>query len=132
MQMRNATLVAACAVVALAGCAGTAQKEVSDQQRHVGKVVRVDIAHLPATYSESQREKLASIHAALGPAAPDLLGKQGHPVYRVQPAGGVELVVSSRDEFSVGECVEVRYPAATTGRRHFSLGEAEIAKASGC
>ena len=127
----NVTLVAACAVVVLAGCAG-AQKESAGQQRHVGKVVRVDIAHLPATYSEAQRERLASLYAALGPAAPDLLGKQGHPVYRVQPAGGVELVVSSREEFSVGECVEVRYPAAAAGRRHFSLGEAGIAKASGC
>jgi hypothetical protein len=127
MQMRNATLVAACAVVALAGCAG----KVSDQQRHVGKVAQVGAALAADAYG-AQREKMVSLYDALGPAAPELLGKKGtYPVYRVQSAGD-ELVVASRETFRVGDCVEIRYPVSAGSRRQFDLGEAGMTKASGC
>ena len=85
------------------------------------------------TSSDFQRGYMTSTFGLLGAATTEVLGTQrGHPVYRVKVNDELELAVASRDEFSVGECVEVWYPTAAGNRHYFGLGEAGIAKASGC
>jgi hypothetical protein len=130
----NRQLFAIVVSIVLCGCAGNPpSREAADQRRHVGVVVVVAEVPTVNTSSEFQRGYMTSMFGVLGAATTEVLGtRRGHPVYRVKVNDELELAVASRDEFSVGDCVEVWYPLAAGSRHYFGLGEAGIAKASGC
>ncbi len=101
------------------------------QTRHVGTVIRIGEVPTINTSSDAQRNVMSNYGLA-GALATEILGtKRGYPVYRVKVSEDLELGVASRDEFAVGDCVQVSYPAEE--KRHiFGLGEASITKISGC
>ena len=107
------------------------QAPTPPQAHHIGTVVRVGEVPTVNTASQGQRSAMG-MYGAAGAAAIEIFGtQQGYPVYRVKVDDDLELVVSSRAAFALGDCVQVSYPAEDK-RRYFGLGEAAIAKASGC
>jgi len=132
--MTRAAIRVAVASAVLAACASNPPpRDAVNQQRQLGTVVRVAAVPTVNTSSDFQRNYMSSMYGALGAAATEVLGTQrGWPVYRVKVNDDLELAVASRDEFSVGDCVEVWYPATEGNRHYFGLGEAGIVKASGC
>jgi hypothetical protein len=117
-----------------AGCAATPpSRSAPDAQLHTGKVVRV--AGIPTVnrFSDFERSYMAQMFGVVGLAAGDAFNaREGYPVYRVKVNEDLELAVASRDEFSEGDCVAVWYSNSFGNRHYFGLGEAGIAKSSGC
>ena len=125
--------VFALSLVLLAACASPAPREAADQRRYTGVVVRVAGVPTVNTASDFQRGYMGSMYGPLGMAMTEVLGtRRDHPVYRVKVSDELELAVASQDRFAEGDCVEVWYPTTAGNRHYFGLGEAGIAKASGC
>jgi hypothetical protein len=132
VKMNRASTVLTCAL--LTACAASAPpRDAADQQRRIGVVVLVAAVPTVNTASDFQRSHMSSTFGALGAVTTEILGTQrGNPVYRVKVTEDLELAVSSREQFSLGDCVAVWYPSSFGNRHYFGLGEAGIEKASGC
>jgi hypothetical protein len=130
----NRAIRVAVVLVVLAACGSNPPaREAADQRRQLGIIIRVAAVPTVNTSSDFQRSYMSSMYGAVGSVATEVLGTQrGYPVYRVKVSDDLELAVASKDEFSMGDCVEVWYPAAYGTRHYFGLGEAGIARASGC
>ena len=132
--MRDA-IVASIMCLAICGCASApplwTKTPETPKTTHVGTVVRVAEVPTINTSSDAQRSAMG-MYGLAGALAVELLGtKRGYPVYRVKVSEEVELAVASREEFSLGDCVQVSHPVEDT-RQYFGLGEASIIKTSGC
>src|SRR5215213_1445891 len=75
----------------------------------VGTVVHV--AEMPTTNASSDAQRnTMQMYGAAGGLAVEILGKRpGYPVYRVKVSDDAELVVGSREQFALGDCVRVSY-----------------------
>jgi hypothetical protein len=132
--MRQAT-VASVICLTIYGCASTpaiwTKTPETPKTSHLGTVVRVAEVPTINTSSDAQRSAM-SMYGLAGALAVEILGtKRGYPVYRVKVSEEMELAVASREEFVLGDCVQVSYPVEDK-RQYFGLGEASIIKTSGC